>query len=195
MKRNNRNIFVIFVFWKDKIKQQQQIKQKQKKANHGYTKYRQNTIYKLVCDVGIPPPSLGSWPKWSSTPAWPWSSISVVRRRWIIFRVCARRSTQIRDGVVVGGLGILGVMLLVEALYLQFLLHLLLRTRPWFPMQKKSVEAPHVQNVDAKNLLHRMTSRGVPRPPPCCLLHDGLLPLCVHSVHLLWLTNPPWNQG
>ena len=47
MKRNNKNIFVLFVFWKDKIKQQQQqqqIKQKQKKAKHGYTKYRPNMI-------------------------------------------------------------------------------------------------------------------------------------------------------
>ena len=41
MKRNNRNIFVLFVFWKAEIKQ----KQKQKKAKYGYTKHRQNMIY------------------------------------------------------------------------------------------------------------------------------------------------------
>ena len=44
MMRNNRNIFVLFMFWKDKIKRQQQLKQKQKKAKHGYTKYRPNMI-------------------------------------------------------------------------------------------------------------------------------------------------------
>jgi hypothetical protein len=43
-KRNNRNIFGLFVFWKVETKQEQQ--RKRKKAKHGYTKFRQNMMYK-----------------------------------------------------------------------------------------------------------------------------------------------------
>jgi hypothetical protein len=43
-KRNNRNIFGLFVFWKVEVKQEQQ--RKRKKAKHGYTKSRQNMIYR-----------------------------------------------------------------------------------------------------------------------------------------------------
>jgi hypothetical protein len=43
-KRNNRNIFGLFVFWKAEIKQEQQ--RKGKKAKHGYTKSRQNMMYR-----------------------------------------------------------------------------------------------------------------------------------------------------
>jgi hypothetical protein len=42
--RNNRNIFGAFVFWKVETKQEQQ--RKKKIAKHGYTKFRQNTMYK-----------------------------------------------------------------------------------------------------------------------------------------------------
>jgi hypothetical protein len=43
-KINNRNIFGLFVFWKEEIKQEQQ--RKRKKMKHGYTKYRQNMTYR-----------------------------------------------------------------------------------------------------------------------------------------------------
>jgi hypothetical protein len=43
-KRNNRNIFGLFVFWKVETKQEQQIKRK--KAKHGYTKSRHNMMYR-----------------------------------------------------------------------------------------------------------------------------------------------------
>jgi hypothetical protein len=43
-KRNNRNIFGLFVFWKVEMKQEQQ--RKRKKAKHGYTKFRHNMMYK-----------------------------------------------------------------------------------------------------------------------------------------------------
>jgi hypothetical protein len=38
-KRNNENIFGLFVFWKEEIRTRTI-----KKAKHGYTKYRQNMI-------------------------------------------------------------------------------------------------------------------------------------------------------
>ena len=71
MKRNNRNIFVLFVFWKDKIKQQQQIKQTQKE--------NETWIYKVPTKYDIEmsglsvylPPSLGFWHKWKSIPGGP----------------------------------------------------------------------------------------------------------------------------
>jgi hypothetical protein len=44
IKRNNRNIFGLFEFRKAEIKQEQQ--RKRKKAKHGYTKSRQNMMYK-----------------------------------------------------------------------------------------------------------------------------------------------------
>jgi hypothetical protein len=43
-KRNNKNIFGLFAFWKVEIKQEQQ--RKRKKAKHGYLKYRQNMMYR-----------------------------------------------------------------------------------------------------------------------------------------------------
>jgi hypothetical protein len=43
-KRNNRNIFGLFVFWKAETKQEQQ--RKRKKAKHGYTKSQQNMMYR-----------------------------------------------------------------------------------------------------------------------------------------------------
>jgi hypothetical protein len=43
-KRNNRNIFGIFVFWEVETKQEQQ--RKIKKVKHGYTKSRQNIMYR-----------------------------------------------------------------------------------------------------------------------------------------------------
>jgi hypothetical protein len=44
-KRNNRNIFGLFVFWKAEIKQEQR-KKERKKAKHGYTKFRHNMMYR-----------------------------------------------------------------------------------------------------------------------------------------------------
>jgi hypothetical protein len=41
MKRNNGNIFGLFVFWKEEIRARII-----KKAKHGYTKDRQNIIYR-----------------------------------------------------------------------------------------------------------------------------------------------------
>jgi hypothetical protein len=52
-KRNNENIFGLFVFWKVAIRTRTI---KEKKAKHGYTKYRQNMIYIDECIVGVPPP-------------------------------------------------------------------------------------------------------------------------------------------
>jgi hypothetical protein len=43
-KRNNRNILGLFVFFKVEIKQEQQ--RRRKKAKHGYTKSRQNMMYR-----------------------------------------------------------------------------------------------------------------------------------------------------
>jgi hypothetical protein len=43
-KRNNRNIFGLFVFWKVETKQEHQ--RKRKKMKHGYTKFRQNMMYR-----------------------------------------------------------------------------------------------------------------------------------------------------
>jgi hypothetical protein len=42
-KRNNGNIFGLFVFWKVEIRIRAT---KRKKVKHGYTKYRQNMIYR-----------------------------------------------------------------------------------------------------------------------------------------------------
>jgi hypothetical protein len=41
-KRNNGNIFGLFVFWKAEIRTR--TTKKRKKAKHGYTQYRQNMI-------------------------------------------------------------------------------------------------------------------------------------------------------
>jgi hypothetical protein len=43
-KRNNKNIFGLFVFWKVEAKQEQQ--RKRMKAKHGYTKSRRNMMYR-----------------------------------------------------------------------------------------------------------------------------------------------------
>jgi hypothetical protein len=43
-KRNNKNIFGLFVFWKVEIKKEKQ--RKRKKVKHGYIKYRQNMMYR-----------------------------------------------------------------------------------------------------------------------------------------------------
>ena len=42
-KRNNGNIFGLFVFWKARTKQEQQ-KKERKKVKHGYTNNRQNMM-------------------------------------------------------------------------------------------------------------------------------------------------------
>jgi hypothetical protein len=42
-KRNKENIFGLFVFWKAEIRTRTI---KKKRAKHGYTKYRQNMIYR-----------------------------------------------------------------------------------------------------------------------------------------------------
>jgi hypothetical protein len=46
MKRNNRNIFGLFVFWNAAIKGKQLKRKKERKLQHGYTKYRQDMICK-----------------------------------------------------------------------------------------------------------------------------------------------------
>src|SRR5215213_6156440 len=53
------------------------------------------------------------------------------------------------------------------------------------PAQKNIVEVPHDHNVDMRSSLHRMKSRGAPRPPPCLPLHDGLPFLCMRLAHFL----------
>jgi hypothetical protein len=52
-KRNNRNIFGLFVFWKVEIRTR--TTKKRKKVKHGYTKYRQNMICRWVNCRRTPP--------------------------------------------------------------------------------------------------------------------------------------------
>jgi hypothetical protein len=74
-KRNNRNIFGLFVFWKVEINKNN--KEKEKNETWIYKVPTEYDVWMSELSAYLPP-SLGFWPKWRSIPTRPRNGISKI---------------------------------------------------------------------------------------------------------------------